>query len=53
LNAGGLASIAKSDDAESTPLLALDGIFHGIVGTWNCKILIFNEFFLQNTIEWE
>lgn len=27
---GVLASIAKSDDADSTPPLAFDGIFHGI-----------------------
>lgn len=51
--AGGLASIAKSDDADSTPPLVFDGIFHGINNEYIYIALILKEFLFQKTIEWE
>ncbi|WP_147316656.1 hypothetical protein [Pseudomonas aeruginosa] len=51
--AGGLVSIAKSDNADSAPPLVFDGIFHGINIMCICIILILQAFFFKNTIEWE
>ena len=52
-SAGGLASLDQSDDADSTPFLAFNGIFHGIDCGVIFKKLKLNGFCSQKIIEWE
>ena len=53
LSAGGLVSLAKSDNAGLTPPLVFDGIFHGIDAGDFYNLLIVIVFLLKTTIEWE